>query len=227
MSPRPYRMQRRLAATEETRARIIAAARDLLSCPAGISVFTVEAVAHQANVARMTVYYQFQSKRGLVESLLDDTSRRAQVARLKDAFREPDPFQAMDEFISSFGRFWSSDRLIIRRLRCLGALDSEVEEELHARDQRRRHAVRLILERVFAQQPAQSAAQIEDAVAILHMLTSFETFDQLAGSELTPAEVVPRVQKLAHLLLAWNSEEMVSGLGYNSISTSPFSIFNG
>ena len=33
----------------------------------------IDAVARQAGVARMTVYYQFESKKGLLEALLDDT----------------------------------------------------------------------------------------------------------------------------------------------------------
>ncbi|PYX90611.1 MAG: hypothetical protein DMG68_01190 [Acidobacteria bacterium] len=84
-------MAHRDLAAEQTRARIMRAARELLSDPAGISAFTIEAVSKQARVARMTVYYQFQSKRGLLEALFDDVARGGEMARLKDAFREPDP----------------------------------------------------------------------------------------------------------------------------------------
>src|SRR5262249_35010278 len=71
MSPRPYRLGQRQAAAEQTRARILAAARELLVASAGFSGFSVEAVARQAGVARMTVYYQFGSKPGLLEALYD------------------------------------------------------------------------------------------------------------------------------------------------------------
>src|SRR5438105_2396078 len=142
-------MAHRDLAAEQTRARIMRAARELLSDPAGISAFTIEAVAKQARVARMTVYYQFQSKRGLLEALFDDVARGGEMARLKDAFREPDPRKALDEFIARFVFFWSSDRLIIRRLRSLGALDPEIDEGLRARDDRRRHGLQVIFGRLF------------------------------------------------------------------------------
>ena len=68
MSPRPYRLGQRQVAADETRARVLAAARDQL---AKETSFSIDAVARRADVARMTVYYQFGSKRGLLEALFD------------------------------------------------------------------------------------------------------------------------------------------------------------
>ena len=79
MSPRPYRLGQRQAATDETRARILAAARELLAASDGLTGFSIEAVARQADVARMTVYYQFGSKPGLLEALFDDLAARGQI----------------------------------------------------------------------------------------------------------------------------------------------------
>src|SRR5712691_10076273 len=70
MSPRPYQLGQRKAASEQTRARILAAVRALLMAPDGYSRFSIETVARQADVARMTVYHQFGSKLGLLEGLL-------------------------------------------------------------------------------------------------------------------------------------------------------------
>src|SRR5579872_5055175 len=120
--PRPYRLGQRQVATDQTRARIIAAARELLSAGDGFAGFSVEAVARQADVARMTVYYQFGSKVGLLEALSDDLAARGGMERLAEAFRQPDALQALDAFIAVFGRFWSADRLATRRLRGLAAL---------------------------------------------------------------------------------------------------------
>jgi len=76
MSPRPYRLGQRQATTEQTRARILAAARELLMARDGFNGFSIDAVAREADVARMTVYYQFGSKIGLLEAL---TLLRARV----------------------------------------------------------------------------------------------------------------------------------------------------
>src|ERR671939_1455948 len=106
MSPRPYRLGRRQEAAEETRARIIAAARELLSAAGGVSGFTIDSVARQAGVARMTVYHQFGSKQGLLEALFDSLAASGGMTQLATAFRRDDPLDALDAFTATFARFW-------------------------------------------------------------------------------------------------------------------------
>src|SRR5207244_3156935 len=71
MSPRPYRLGGRQGAIEKTRKRVLRAARDLLAVRGGADRFSIDAVARRAGVARMTVYHQFGSRRGLLEALFD------------------------------------------------------------------------------------------------------------------------------------------------------------
>src|SRR6266480_200148 len=59
MSPRPYRLGQRQVTTEQTRARILTAARELLTASDGFNGFSIDALARQAEVARMTVNSQF------------------------------------------------------------------------------------------------------------------------------------------------------------------------
>ena len=118
-TPRPYRLGQRQAAVDGTRARILAAARDLLAAEAGVSAFTVDAIAEQAGVARMTVYYQFESKRGLLEALFDHFASRGLVQPLRAAFERSEPLEALDAFVAAFCGFWASDRVALRRIRAL------------------------------------------------------------------------------------------------------------
>src|ERR687885_370284 len=99
MSPRPYQRTRRAAAAEETRARVLAAARELLGASGGLTGFSLDAVAAAADVARMTVYYQFDSRRGLLEALFDDLAARGLVDRLRGALCRPEPLDALAEFV--------------------------------------------------------------------------------------------------------------------------------
>src|SRR5207247_10536947 len=119
MSPRPYRLGQRQATTEQTRARILSAARELLMASNSFSGFSIEAVARQADVARMTVYHQFGPKIGLLDALSDFLAAHGGMEQLANAFRQPDPLDALDIFITVFSRFWNSDRLVTRRLRAL------------------------------------------------------------------------------------------------------------
>src|SRR5207244_12684694 len=59
--PRPYRLGRRQAAVDRTRARILRAARALLVAPRGVA-FSSAALARRARVTRATVYQRFGSR---------------------------------------------------------------------------------------------------------------------------------------------------------------------
>jgi AcrR family transcriptional regulator len=201
MSPRPYQLGQRQAASEQTRNRIISAARELLMVREGFSGFSIDAVARQADVARMTVYHQFGSKVGLLEALCDSLAASGGMEQLASAFRRPQPLDALDEYISVFGRFWESDRLVTRRLRGLAALDSDFEQVIRARDERRRAGLRVIVGRLVEQQGQPTPAVLDQVVDVLYTLTSFETFDMLAGPTRTIEEVTPVVCRLARAAL--------------------------
>src|SRR5438067_13555251 len=124
MSPRPYQLGQRQAASEQTRARILAAARELLMTSSGFSGFSIDAVARQADVARMTVYHQFGSKIGLLEALSDSLAAHGGMEHLANAFRRPEPLDALDEYITVLSRFWASGRLVSGRLSRLADRDA-------------------------------------------------------------------------------------------------------
>jgi AcrR family transcriptional regulator len=197
LSPRPYQMTQRQVAGDVTRERILAAAHDLLAGE-DFSELTMDAVARKADVSRLTVYYQFDSKAGLLEALYDYIAKRGQMERLAEVFRQGnDPLRTLHEFILTFARFWGSDRNVIRRLHALGTLDPEVAPGLLARNQRRRQGLKVILERYCNVYPPLTAAQEPVALDTLHMLTSFETFNALGGDGRTVEEVAKIVCKLA------------------------------
>jgi AcrR family transcriptional regulator len=193
-------MGRRQQATEQTRARILTAARELLVA-GGFSGFTIDAVARQAGVARMTVYYQFGSKVGMLEALSDDLAQRGQMDLLPAAFAQPDPRDALDAFIAAFARFWTTDRLVVRRLRALAALDADFEQVVRGRDEWRRHGARVILGRLSERYGHPPAEALDEASDSVYTLTSFETFDTLAGPTRTPEDVAPLVMRLVHAVV--------------------------
>jgi len=201
MSPRPYRLGQRQATTEQTRARIINAARELLAESSGFSGFSIDAVARQADVARMTVYHQFGSKIGLLEALSDSLAAHGGMEHLADAFRRPEPLDALDEYITVFGHFWSADRLVMRRLRALAALDPDFEHVIRTRDEWRRQGLRVIIQR-FAEKYGRPAPEaLDEASNVLFTLIGFECFDTLAGPTLGIEEVAPMMHRLARAAL--------------------------
>ena len=200
MSPRPYQLGQRKAASDQTRTRILDAARTLLMAPDGYSRFSIETVARQADVARMTVYHQFGSKLGLLEGLCDSLAASGGMEQIASVFRQPEPLAALNHYIEIFGRFWEVDRLVMRRLRALAALDPDFEQVIRARDEWRRKGVRAIMQQIIEKQPplpGVTSDSFDELVAVLFTLTSFETFDTLSGTSHSLEEVAPIIQRLA------------------------------
>jgi len=211
MSPRRYRMGQRNAATERTRARILAGARELLATPRGFSEFSVDAVARKSSVARMTVYYQFASRAGLLEALYEHLAGRNETAQSTDALRKADSLGALLEFIDVFIRVWSSDRMVIRRVHALAALDPALAQSVQARNARRRHELEVILKRVRGQYGHPGFSKFSEALEIVSMLTSFETFDHLASASRRASEVADTIKRMALATVVLHGAELESG----------------
>src|SRR5438094_3365489 len=173
MSPRPYRLGQRQATTDQTRARILSATRELLMQSDGFSGFSIDAVARKADVARMTVYHQFGSKIGLLEALSDSLAAHGGMEQLASAFRHPEPLDALDEYIIVFSRFWNADRLVMRRLRALAALDPDFEQVVRTRDEWRRGGLRVIVGRLVEKYGRPPPEAFDETVSILYTLLSF------------------------------------------------------
>jgi AcrR family transcriptional regulator len=201
MSPRPYQLGKRQDQVYEVRQRVVSSARDLLGASTSYTAFTVEAVAKRADVARATVYYQFESKAGLLQAVCDSLAMEGGLAELEGAFRQPDPHHALRGFVDCFARFWAVDPQVMRRLRALAALDPEVRVVIAERDERRRRGLEVLLGRFLPSKPGRQSAKLEAVLTVLYMLTSFETFDSLSGGHRQPAVVAGEVTELMELTL--------------------------
>jgi AcrR family transcriptional regulator len=178
VSPRQYRSEGRQAATSETRQRILEAARFLLKAE-GLVSFTVDAIAEQAGVARMTVYNQFKSKRGLVEAISDDLAMRGGIGGLPEAFKTADAVVGLSILVGVFVRLWESELLVVRRLRALSTLDPELGHE--DRNQRRRNAIMVLLNKLAAQRGTPQPEDLEMSADLILVLTSFDAFESLSA----------------------------------------------
>ena len=196
MSPRPYSMEKRQAARNETRLRILEAARRLLANESKTDL-SMDAIARGADVSRLTIYYQFRSRAGLLEALFDHLAERGRMHRMAEVFHESDPSAALEKMVRTFVGFWASDSVALRRLRAMSALDPEIARGIRARDARRPHIAREILKRAAGKtKPTTAAMRI--AADVLGMLTSFESYDALASAGQTEEEIGSTLTRLAH-----------------------------
>lgn len=196
--PRSYQLGRREASVSRTRERILDAARSLFA-EVGFHGVGLEEVARRADVSRKTVYYQFGSKRGLLEAVVADAERRAQlVARVRAVVEQPDVAQALPAYVEEVCRFWAGSQELMGGLHGLAALDRDVAEVLAAHDAARRARLAGFVDRLAEQRGLGPGEPRRLALEALWMLTSFATFDHLARrSGLPPAEVAVLLTRLA------------------------------
>lgn len=197
--------RKRSAAGGDTSARILDAAR-ALAVEEGFSGFTIEKVAARAGVSRMTVYYQFGTKRELLEALFDHMAARGRIDRLDEAFSRPDPLDALEQFIHVFCGFWESDRQGLRRLRSWAALEAASGESPRGQDAWRRDGLETLVARIRQAHGVPDEGEVSAVVDLLHMLTSFESYDNLARGGRSEGDVAALLTRSARAIVGVGTE---------------------
>ena len=178
---RPYSSAHRQEASNRKRAKILRVSRSQLESN-GFSDFSLEAIARQGGVTRQTVYNLFGSRAGLLEALFDELSIEAGMHRMRNVMQQADVATALACFVDVFCEFWAKDRLLIRRIHGLAAIDPEFGAAVEARNLRRQRAALRILQRVDAEGSQRTPEEQSHRAAALYALTSFEFFDVLADT---------------------------------------------
>jgi hypothetical protein len=105
----------------------------------------------------------------------------------------------LDDYVAVFGRFWTYARGAHFRLRAAALHDEELAAAMRARNERRRKGVAEILRRLGDR--AKPVVPKSDAINVIYILLSFETFNEMAGEDRTPADVVPVMRRLVRTVL--------------------------
>jgi AcrR family transcriptional regulator len=192
VSPRRYRLGRRAEGIEETRQRILAAAREVL-VRNGYRSTSLDEIARAADVARATVYYQFGSKVGLLEAVVSDIERRAGQAAVLDAVELADPVEALRQAFLGGCRFWAAEHALVRRLTGLAAVDDEIKHVIAEFQKHRLLLLTGLVERLDAKGRLSPSVSAGRALDVLWMLSSFEAFDQLFAERQLPVDEVAEV----------------------------------
>jgi AcrR family transcriptional regulator len=142
---RSYRSRLRDERAEDTRERIVTAARQLFAAR-GMDATTVAAIAGLAGVAEPTVYAAFGSKREIMAALLARTEREARgEAWARQIAAQPDPARKVGLFASWSQELFSSSRDVV------AAVHRDRAAELAAEgDRRRRQAVKELVAGIAA-----------------------------------------------------------------------------
>lgn len=200
---RRYVSPKRAAAAEETDARIIEAAFQVLGRVAeGGEPFSLEAVARGAGVTRLTVHNRFGSRRGLLEAVFDSRAREAGLSRIgKTMVQRDDPEAAILEIVAIFCDFWATDHHGLASLVVSGASEPEFREAMRDRNERRRHVFTVLTGRMV-EQGRLAAARSADLTDVLFALTGMPFYEALAVGGRSGEGVKALVSGLARAAIA-------------------------
>jgi AcrR family transcriptional regulator len=178
---RPYELGKRREASDRTREAVLSAARELLES-GGVRDLTMEALAKASRVTRQTIHNLFGTRTGVLEALFDRIAADAGMMRMREVMTSSDPDSMLAAFVALFAGFWEKDRLLLKRIHGIAAIDPEFGRAVEARNQRRKMAATRVIERIHAGRKGIEPGEIGRKIAILVAMTSFEFFDALADS---------------------------------------------
>jgi AcrR family transcriptional regulator len=194
---RPYSLGKRLETSDRTRAKILAATRMQLESNGFVS-FSLEGLARESGVTRQTVHNLFGTKAGLLEALFDQIASDAGLEKMRIVMTQSDAREMLMGLVDIFVGFWKKDRLLLRRVHGIAAIDPEFGTAIEARNQRRRGAAARVVS-LLAKSGGRDAAEKTSA---LYALTSFEFYDAVAegcGNEEEAARIVRSIVEKAML----------------------------
>jgi AcrR family transcriptional regulator len=178
---RPYELGKRLEQMGRTKAAVLSAAREQLES-GGMREFSMESLAKASGVTRQTIHNLFGTRTGVLETLFDQIARDAGMERMREVMMTSDAGAMLDGFIEVFSTFWAKNRMLLKRIHGIAAVDPEFGKAIQARNQRRKMAATRVIERFDIRAEVRSVEEKSRRIASLVALTSFEFFDALVES---------------------------------------------
>jgi AcrR family transcriptional regulator len=194
MVTRKYEQRLRADAAQETRRNILDAVYQRLR-QAPSQKLSLEQVARLANVSRSTVYLIFGSRAGLFDALSTDLWwRRAGFQQVVDAVAHPDAREHLRGGMGALVEVYAAHRDVFRALFSMAALDADaVGGAITRMEVQRAGGMAHIAQRLVEQEILRPDVTVDQAVDLVWLLTSFDSFDQLYTGRNLPVDHVARV----------------------------------
>ena len=178
---RPYTLGRRLELSDHKRTAILKATRTQLAS-GGFLNLTMDGLARESGVTRQTIHNLFGTKAGVLEALFDQLAMDGGMERMRNVMQQTNAESMLAAFVEVFTDFWAKDRLLIRRIHGIAAIDPEFGVAVAARNQRRQMAATRVVDVLSRRNGERERMDRAQKIAVLYALTSFEFFDALVES---------------------------------------------
>jgi len=178
-SKRPYRSPMRQRQAEETRQRILAVARELLTTQGYVGM-TMEAIAEAAEVSPKTVAAVVGSKREILAELVNPDAFDAPIQDLLSQLRTgQEPEQRVKLVVLITRRVYESLRTEFELLRTAGVVDPELADLARRIEARRRHRQTYLITDLHERGTLRHNLSPEEAIDILWSLTGYDLYRML------------------------------------------------
>ena len=176
---RPYHSQLRQRQAEESHARILAAARELLTSR-GYANTTLQMIAEAAGVSPKTVSAVFGSKHGILAALVNPSAFDTPVQHLLDQLRvSQEPLQQVALVVLITRQVYESLSSQLELLRTAGVVAPELADLAREVELRRRHNQSHLIEYLQEQRVLRHDLSYEQATDVLWALTSYDLYRML------------------------------------------------
>lgn len=199
---RQYRQTTRRESLTDTRLRVLRAAGDLFAARGYVDV-TIDDIAHEARVARATIYQHFGSKAGMLDGLCELVAAAGVLDQVRAALRLPDPRQALVRGVEMGTQFWASDHELFRSVYAVALMEPGALRFVDLQRADHRSEMEGIIGRLDEAGALRADLSRHDATEALVALTGFHFYDELTHhGGLDPDAAVGVVVAMAQALLA-------------------------
>lgn len=176
--------------TEQTRRRILDAARSLLR-EGRFHAASMEGIADEAGLSRAGLYLHFRSRAALIDAICETLNDSPELRALHELVVSGDPREALHRVIEVNARFWANDEPMFRQLYGSAAVDEAAQDFVDRQTQDRTAGLKVLAQRLQAAGQLRPGQRRQDALAQLLLATSFGTYLELRrNGGLTEAAVV-------------------------------------
>jgi AcrR family transcriptional regulator len=187
-SRRPYHSPARQRQAEQTRARILAAARELFRS-AGYAATTIDAIASAAQVSAKTVEAAFGSKRGMLAALVDPLASAGPPRDLVERIRATsDPRHRIRLVAELSRRTYEAALPEFELMRGTAAVTPEVAAVARQVESRRRANQTRLVTYLQEQRLLRDDLGSDEATDIIWALTSYDLYRALVGERQWPTD---------------------------------------
>jgi AcrR family transcriptional regulator len=162
---------------------------------------TVEEVADRAGIARATLYQHFGSRLELVDAICDGFAVNPALLELRQMVDLPDAEAALAKTIANGIRFWSSEDPILSQLYGVAAIDPAAQDLVDRQRADRRGELERLARNLHQSGRLRPGTSQRQALALLLVITSYESFRELRQAGLSDRELTKTLQESGRTLL--------------------------